>query len=1140
MRNILRFQMLVYLMAALLPVLGNSQSQYAYSSKKMYNNQPGLSSDQDKQTLLSALKELNKTKGVYFLFSEESIGNKLVLPVKNPNDNIEKILDDLLKDTGLTYKKVGTNTYVIVPDGEKIKTKKTLETAINITQEQDSKNIFSAPPIKGRITSPDGTPLSGVSVMIKGTTKGTTTNSNGEFSIDANRGEVLVITDIGYLKREYTVGGDEGVAVSLTPDPGQISENVVVTALGIKKESKRLGYAVSKVNGEEFSKAREINLGNALVGRVAGVNSTGQLTGPGGSSNVTIRGNVSLNGFSQPLYVVNGVPITNDQMGQAGMWGGADLGDALSSLNPDDIEEITVLKGGAAAALYGQLAKNGVIIITTKSGKGKNALGIELNSNVQIDRINNFLEFQDVYGQGTLGAKPANATSAMQTSLSAWGAKLDGSSVVGFDGQMRPYAAQGDNLARFYKTGTNFSNTLAISNGGDFGNYRFSISDLRNQSIYPNSKYYRNTADLNLNYRLSQKWSGQVNVNYAKEVGKNRTNLSDAPGNGNYAIFLLAPNVNADLLKPGYDATGNELRFNSDAFTTNPYFASAKFQNNTTRDRILATGSLRFSPFNWGYIQGRISNDFYAFNATQITPTGTAYRPTGSLDNQSTTLHSLLNADVLVGLNKSLANNLVTAGVTLGANLLKDKYHVEAINASGLAFPNLYNPSAATNRNASVATPKSEVHSVYGSLELSYKSFLFLNVTDRNDWSSTLPLQNNSYNYPSANLAYIFTENLKVPWLNYGKIRAGIAQIGNDAPPFSTLLYYNTNGSVNGQPLGSLGGTIPNNQLQPTKIREYEIGTELKMLNSRLSLDVAVYNKETLNDIVKGTVSQTSGYSDAFVNIGKIENKGIELQIGGTPINMRDFRWSSNFNFAYNKNNVKQLAEGQNDILKGDSRTQTGHIKHILGKPAYQVMVGDFKRDNKGNLVLNASGFPLSSDELVSAGNAVPPYTGGWNNDFSYKNVRLSFLVDYKFGAVIFSGLNARAYQSGLHKETLNGRETGISMTGVDANGNTITKTITAQQYYGALVANGISIVNTYSTDFIKLRSLALSYEFPARLFNNKVQGLSLSLVGRNLFYIKRDSPNIDPESNYSLIPGLEYGALPSTKSYGVNLNVKF
>lgn len=1138
MRNMLHVKrVVVYSAIALLSAKGFAQQpQYAYASSKSYNGYAAQPTQ--KQTLLSVLKELNKIKGVYFLYSQEGIGDKMVTPVSNPNDKVEKILDELLDGTGLTYKKVSSNTYVIIQSGEKFKPKKDWKTAISVQPDEQENKMAAFIPIQGRITADDGTPLGGVSVVIKGTSKGTTTNSNGEFTIDAVRGQVLVITSVGYTKKEITVGNDAVVSVSLTADPGQISENVVVTALGIKKESKRLGYAVSKVNGDDVSKAREINLGNALEGRVAGVNSTGPLTGPGGSSNVTIRGNVSLAGFSQPLYVINGVPISNDQMGQAGMWGGADLGDAMSSINPDDIETITVLKGAAAAALYGQLARNGVILITTKSGKGQKALGIELNSNVQIDRINNFLDFQKVYGQGTLGAKPTSQASALQTTFSAWGAKLDGSNVIGFDGQQHPYSYAGDNLSRFYQTGSTFSNTLAISNAGDFGSYRFSLGDLRNQSVYPNSKYNRNTVNFNLNYKLSSKWSGQVNIDYAKEVGKNRSNLSDAPGNGNYAIYQLAPNVNADLLKPGYDALGNEIRFNSDAFSTNPYFAAAKFQNNTSRDKILSVGSLRYTPFSWGYIQGRLSNDFYAFSATQITPTGTAYRPTGSLDNQTTTLHNLLNADVLIGLNKSFAKNLIGVGLTLGANYLKNKNRVEAINASGLAFPNLYNPSAATTKNASIGTPVNEVHSVYGALELSFSNFLFLNITDRNDWSSTLPVQNNSYNYPSANISYVFTENFKSSWLNFGKLRGGIAQIGYDALPFQTLLYYNTNSSINGQPLGSLGSNIPNNLLQPVKLREYEIGTELKMLNNRISLDVAVYNKLTLNDIVTQTVSQTSGYSSAVVNVGRVENKGIEIQLGFVPVSTKDFRWSSNFNFAYNKNNVVRLAEGAPTIGVGQSRTTLGFVQHILGKPAYQVMAFDYKRDAKGNLVVNASGFPLPSDNLVAAGTAVPPTTGGWANDFSYKKFHLNVLIDYKYGAVIYSGLNARAYGAGLQKETLNGRETGIVVKGVDANGNAVSNTITAQQYYGAL--SGISINNVYSTDFIKLRSFVLSYDIPAKAFHNRVQGLTLSLVGRNLFYIKRNTPNIDPEANYSLIPGLEYASLPSTKSYGVNINVKF
>jgi TonB-linked SusC/RagA family outer membrane protein len=1140
MRNILRFQMLVvYLTVALLPLIGNSQQQYAYTAKKTSDNQPGFSSEQnqEKQTLLSVLRELNKEKGVFFLFSEESIGNKLVIPTKKADDNIEKILDDLLQNTGLTYKKLNENTYVIVQKEDKNKGKK------------DSKNSFVEPvlfdntaaadPIKGRVTTADGVALNGVSVFVKGTSRGVITNANGEFALDINRGETLVVSYVGYIQQEVVVNDLHSLSVTLAVDPGQITESVVVTALGIKKEARRLGYSITKVSGEEFTQAREINVGNALTGRVAGVNSTGPLTGPGGSSRVLIRGVNSLTGDNQPLYVINGVPMNNSNLGNAGMWGGADLGEGLTSINPDDIEEITVLKGGAAAALYGQIAKNGVILITTKSGKGKKGTSVELNSNVQFDKINNFLDFQNAYGQGTLGAKPVDVASAMNTGMQAWGAKLDGSQVPIFDGKLKPYSDQGDNLNRFYETGTTYTNTLAIMGGSDNGSYRVSLGDLRSNSVYPNSQYNRTTANIELNYKLSSKWSGQASLLYAKETGKNRTNLSDGPGNGNYGIVLLPPNVNADYLAPGYDASGNEIQFSSDAFTTNPYFASAKFQNNTNKNRAFGVASLRFAPFDWLYMQARLGNDFFSFNATQITPTGTAYRKAGSLDNEIDRFYDQLNTDFLIGANKNITKNLSFA-LTAGANLLQERQRINTINASGLAFPYLYNPGAATTRSANTSTPRKDVRSVYGSLELAYQNFLFLNVTDRNDWSSTIPIKNNSYNYPSASVSYVFSEHLKLPWLNFGKVRAGYSQVGADAEPFQTALYYATNGAINGQPIGNLGTNIPNNQLEPLQIKETEIGTQLGFLHNRLNVDVAVYKKQTLNDIVQGTVSITSGYQTAVVNVGKVENKGIEIAVTGNIVSNKDLKWTSSFNYSNNKNTVVELAEGQQFMDMSESRTTRGFIQHRLGLPSYQVMVYDYKRDTKGQMVLTASGFPQSADNLTPAGTSIPPTVGGWNNQFQYKRFGLEFLIDYKFGAVLYSGTNARAYAAGLQKETLNGRETGIKVAGVDDAGNAISKTISAQEYYGAL--SNISEVQTYSADFVKLRSLVLSYTIPAKTLKNIAQGITISLVGRNLLYLKKDSPNIDPESNYSngFSYGLEYGSLPSTKSFGFNLNVRF
>ncbi|SEW23119.1 TonB-linked outer membrane protein, SusC/RagA family [Chitinophaga sp. YR573] len=994
--------------------------------------------------------------------------------------------------------------------------------------------------ITGTVRDVKGYPIPGVTVAIKNGNRGTKTDDNGFYLISADAGDVIVFTYVGYIPQEIIVNTQGVISTILERDIRGLNE-LVVTALGIRRKARSNGYAVSTIQGADLTKAREISVANSLEGRIAGVNSTPPTTGPGGSSRITIRGNSSLNRNNQPLYVVNGIQMNNDNLGSAKMYGGADLGDGISSINPDDIEEMTVLKGGAASALYGQRGINGVILITTKSGKS-GQMAVELNSNVSIDKVNDFLDFQEVYGQGLKGVKPSDKTSALNSGLQSWGSKLDGSQTTLFDGQLHPYSKQGNHIKDFYKTGATFSNTLSVSGGNGKTTYRVAAGDLRSSGIYPNTRYFRDNINLDLNYKLSDKWSGQTNVTYVKEITNNRSNLSDAPGNGNYGIAFLPSNVKADYLAPGADPLGNEIVYSSDLFSTNPYFAANRFINNTEKNRVLGVTSLKYAPFSWLYIQGRVTNDYFGFNATSITPTGTAYRPTGSLDLERNRQFNEMNADVLLGIEKDLTSSL-QLNFNAGANLLKKTDKTNDVSASGFAFPFVYNPATASTKNSTITDSRREIHSVYGSLELGWQNTLYLNLTDRNDWSSTLPLQNNSYNYPSANLSYIFSETLKTHWLSFGKLRAGYAQVGGDADEYKTKLYYSTLGSpINGVPLGDISSEIPNKKLKPLKAKEIETGIELKMFNNRFFADFSWYNKQISNDIVSATVSLGSGYTSAIVNVGKLENKGIELLIGGVPVKTPNITWTTSINIANNNNKVLQLAEGQTSMLvtDGQSRTEAAFINQVVGLPFAQIMVYDLKRDTKGNLVVNSSGLPQRTDALVAKGSGVAPLTGGWNNNISYKNLHLSFLIDFKSGGKIYSGTNARAYGYGLQKETLPGREGGVVVTGVTEEGTPVTNTIDAQTYYSQLAT--ISALHVYKTDFIKFRSVSLTYDFNNSMLRNKLHGLSVSLVGRNLFYIKKSTPNIDPESNYSNAnaQGLEYAGLPTSKSFGINLNVKF
>jgi TonB-linked SusC/RagA family outer membrane protein len=995
--------------------------------------------------------------------------------------------------------------------------------------------------VRGVVRDKNGNPIPGVNVMVKNSNVGTATGQDGKFVISVKSpSDILIFRFIGFLTQEVAAGDQSSIDITLLEDVANINE-VVVTALGIRKEARSNGYAVSKVQGADMTKAREISVANALEGRVAGVNSTPPSTGPGGSSRVTIRGNSSLSGVNQPLYVVNGIPMNNANLGAAGKWGGTDLGDGISSINPDDIEDMTILKGAAASALYGQRGVNGVILITTKSGKA-GQLQVDFNSNVTIDKVNDFLEFQDVYGQGIKGVKPTDKQSALASGLSSWGSRLDGSSTTLFDGVAHPYSKQGNHIKDFYKTGSTFSNTLSVAGGSDKTTYRIAVGDLRSKGVYPNTEYIRNNVNIDLNYKLSDKFSGQTNVIYAKEITNNRSNLSDAPGNGNYGIAFLPANVDAAYLAPGYDAQFRETVYSNDIFSTNPFFAAYRFMNNTKKDRVLGVTSLRYSPLPWLFIQARVANDYFGFNATSITPTGTAYRPNGSLDMERNRQFNETNVDALLGINKAITSKL-NLTINAGANLLKKTDKVNDVTASNFAFPFVYNPATASTKNSTIIQYNKEVQSVYGSLELAWNSTLYLTVTDRNDWSSTLPKKNNSYNYPSVSASYIFSESVKTSWLSFGKLRAGYAQVGGDAEEYKTALYYSTLGnSINGVPLGEIDNKIPNKELKPLKVKEIEVGAEVKLLNNRVFADFSWYNKQASNNIVTATVSSGSGYTSALVNVGKLENKGVEVMVGGTPVKSGRFNWTTTFNFAYNENKVVQLAEGQASMLVegGESRTEDGFINHVVGLPYSQIMVYDFKRNAKGELVVDASGVPQRTDALIAKGTGVAPYTGGWSNEISYGKFHLNFLIDFKAGGKIYSGTNANAYSYGLHKETLPGREGGVVVTGVTETGEARTTTVVADDYYSRLAS--ISALHVYKSDFIKFRSLSLTYDFDKKALHNTLKGISVSLVGRNLFYFKRSTPNIDPESNYSAsnAQGLEYAGLPTTRSFGVNLNVKF
>ncbi len=1127
-----------------------SQSTYAYTGRNKSIVQPVSLENRDKAeenpqklTLFNALKELNKTRGVYFLFSEQSLGDKLVNPVENNTGDIEKTLDRVLKNTGLKFKKINDKTFVILSGKTAAGNAISPVNLVSVFPADDAKDAgvkIAENIIAGKVTSSDGKPISGVSVTVKGTKKGVSSDISGVFAIDANKGDVLVFSSIGFQKKEVTVGDETTLMIVLTAGNQQLTE-VVVTALGIRKDRKSLGYSVTEIKGEELTKNREVNVLNSLEGKVAGLNVSGIPGGPGASSNVTIRGVSSLGQTNQPLYVINGVPVENNPSGTTNNGAGnpgtqydnaPDMGDAMGNINPDDIETISVLKGAAASALYGYRAKGGVILITTKSARSNS---IEVNSNAVAETIIDPTDWQYVYGQGANNIKSVDGPTAFQAGSSSYGAKLDGTPVFQFDGVKRPYVAHKNNMENFYRTGTTFTNNLAFNKIFEGGAIRFSANDVTNQSVVPNSGLNRESFNLTGNYNFTKHLAIDVRMNYILEQAKNRPFLSDGPGNANYNITLLPTSDDVNVLKKASNPDGTEYAYTANTYSTNPWFSAEKYINNTSRDRLISSANLRYTFDNGLFLQGRVGRDAYNDHYLGVVPNGTAYRAYGSISDQHTTFTDM-NIDGLAGITIKVTPDF-TITPNVGASYRRTTNNMITNNGDHFAVPFVYNIVNATQNKAVILfNSDQEVQSVYGTAELAYKGLLYLNGSLRNDWFSTLatPGKNNKPDvlYPSVSGSFIFSDLVKTEWLSFGKLRAGYAVVGQGALPYQTQLSYTfASATFNGLPLGTILNTsVPNSALKASRAKEFEIGTELKLLKNRISLDLTYYNKKSSDEILPAPASISSGYVGAVLNIGELQNKGFEVLVSGAVVKSANFGWTTTVNGSVNNNKVIALAAGASSLAVGQSRSGNGFTQDIVGLAADQVMAFDYKLDATGKTIVvdPATNVPVQGD-LKPFGSAYAKWMAGWNNEFTYKRLGLSFLIDGKFGGKVFSSTDYYGYYFGLHKATLVNREGTFGGT----------TPVNAGNYYSKL-ADNISRLFVQDASFIKFRQVSISYSLPGKLFNKTIQGVTISLVGRNLFYLMRKTDNIDPEASTTAnAPGLELGGVPPSRTYGLNLNFK-
>jgi len=627
--------------------------------------------------------------------------------------------------------------------------------------------------VHGKVLAADNNPLSGVTVSVKGKQAATTTDDKGEFTIAATEGDVLVLSYVGYAEKEVTVTSQTNITINLSQASSQLNE-VVVTALGIQKQKRALGYSTTDVDGSKFTQARETNLGNALTGQVAGVSVAGVATGPSGSTRVTIRGNSSLTGNNQPLYVIDGVPIDNSNAGSSGQWGGADFGDPLSTINPDDIANVQVLKGVAASALYGYRGGNGAILITTKSGSKSRGIGVEVNDNLTFNNVINNTDYQYVYGQGTQGVKPTTQDAALATATSSWGAKMDGSQAVNFLGDNYPYSPAKNNFDNFFQTGVTNQTSVGLSGASDKVTYRLGLSNLDMKTVIPNSSMKQQGVNLNTTYHVTDKLQAVITANYAFEKVKNRASFSDAPGNVIAGPLYLASSFDIRWLKPAVDANNYELLPGTDQYFDNPYFVANNFKNETSRNRLTSALTLKYEFTKWLSIQGQVSRDGYIFDLSNVVPTGTGWNNGGSLTQTKTDYHEL-NTNFLIDFNKTFGSISVHANA--GGNRQDDVSTVSGIYGAGpFNVPFFYSASNISSKPFNYSYSHYRVNSVYGSVDLGYKNFLFLSGTARNDWFSTLNPETNSYLYPSVSSSFVFSDAFKLPdWISFGKLRASYA-----------------------------------------------------------------------------------------------------------------------------------------------------------------------------------------------------------------------------------------------------------------------------------------------------------------------------------------------------------------------------
>jgi TonB-linked SusC/RagA family outer membrane protein len=1045
--------------------------------------------------------------------------------------------------------------------------------------------------ITGKVTDMiDGSALPGVSVLLKGTTTGTATDAEGKYSLNVpTDGGILVFSFIGLLSEEIPIGAQSVIDIKMASDVKQLNE-VVVTAFGIEREKKALGYTVQEVKGSSLAEARSTNVANSLNGRVAGVR-VNTNAGPGGGSTIQIRGAASVNGNNQPLIVVDGVPIQQTFDKQ--------FGSGISEISPDNIKSMTVLKGANAAALYGSRATNGVILITTKNGSETKGIGVEVNSNVTFERPLVKPRFQNLYGGGNgyrtwysdgwsgpitdplaidqyRAAYPTGALNGTDGTDESWGAPLDGRLVRHWwsGTEVAPLTPQPNNWNEFWQTGHSITNNIAISGANDKGSFRLSVGRLDQAGIMAFNDFYRNNLKLNSAYNFTSKLSATISAEYVKSGAGNRSYTSGSEFIWSHRHVSWAQlkdwrsytDVHINRKGTGGKPDDTDPPNWQHTFFTNPFYTQEMMPYSNEKDRLIGNIALNYKILPSLNLMLRSGTDVWTdtrINVTNFERVRNGNRTPGRY-SEEVLRRQETNHDAILSFNQDISSDF-SFNAMVGAAVRINYYKRNFLNVGELVVDGVYN---AGNSNPSQNTvesriEKNEVQSVFGSAQVGFRNAVFLDVTSRNDWASTLPANARSYFYPSVSLSAVLTELLGIQnsVLSFGKVRASLAQVGSDGLPYQLMQIYRSGATTPAQTTagvsGSWNGSVPefyentsiaNATLKPEITTSQEYGLDLRFLGGRIGLDVTYYSQRTKNQILGVEISKASGYDRRVLNAGEISNKGIEVVLSGTPVKLPNgFSWELTLNFARNRNQVVELAEGLTTLVLNERRGLTSEAR--VGQP-YGTLYGiGFEHAPDGQLIYK-DGFPVVAATPRVLGNVQPDWIGGIMNSFTYKGVTVSALIDIRKGGDIFDEGSANARWTGQYEETGFGREEGVIGKGVKNIGTAESPQYVpndviadANQFYGYNNPRRYHEAAIYDASFVKLREVTIGYTFPQAWFKNAfIRSAKVSAVGRNLAILFRNTPHIDPEvdANGGNRMGFAYGDLPSTRSIGFNVNLTF